>query len=162
MRKGEKEVPRRRFLEICGVTVGSAVVVGLSGLAGCSGDSGEGGQKGPESDAIRVTLDRLPPGGRLEVEIAGVPVELFRTGEEVTARSLRCTHFGCTVAWRPEREEYVCPCHDGAFGPDGTVAYGPPDDPLPTLRVEREGDSVKVWPLEQNAAGPSGEEGDRT
>ncbi|MDX1632010.1 MAG: ubiquinol-cytochrome c reductase iron-sulfur subunit [Thermoanaerobaculia bacterium] len=163
MREAEDEpVPRRRFLEIFGATVGSAVVMGLSGLMGCSRESGGGDGKSPGSGAVRVPLDRIPPGERLEVEIAGVPVELSRTEEEITARSLRCTHFGCTVAWKPDRGEYVCPCHDGAFEPDGTVAYGPPDDPLPTLRTEREGDSVKVWPLERKGSGSSGEGDDRT
>lgn len=41
-----------------------------------------------------------------------------------------CTHLSCRVTWKEERQEYVCPCHDGRFSKDGTVTYGPPPAPL--------------------------------
>jgi Rieske Fe-S protein len=37
---------------------------------------------------------------------------------------------GCEVHWHPESQEYVCPCHDGLFDPDGRPIAGPPTRPL--------------------------------
>jgi menaquinol-cytochrome c reductase iron-sulfur subunit len=37
-----------------------------------------------------------------------------------------CTHVGCPVRWEEGARLFMCPCHGGAFHPDGTVAAGPP------------------------------------
>jgi menaquinol-cytochrome c reductase iron-sulfur subunit len=50
----------------------------------------------------------------------------------------RCTHLGCAYHWEADSNQFVCPCHAGYFGRDGSVLSGPPPrglDPLPT-RVE--------------------------
>ena len=44
--------------------------------------------------------------------------------------SSKCTHLGCTVSWKADRQEFVCPCHDAQFALDGTVRGGPPPRPL--------------------------------
>jgi menaquinol-cytochrome c reductase iron-sulfur subunit len=44
--------------------------------------------------------------------------------------SNKCTHLGCSVNWKGDRQEFVCPCHDAQFGPDGSVRGGPPPRPL--------------------------------
>ena len=36
-----------------------------------------------------------------------------------------CPHLGCTVPWKKERNQFVCPCHGGTFLPDGTRVSGP-------------------------------------
>lgn len=41
-----------------------------------------------------------------------------------------CTHLSCRVKWQDDRQEYLCPCHDGHFDIDGKVTYGPPPRPL--------------------------------
>ncbi len=41
-----------------------------------------------------------------------------------------CTHVGCPIRWEPGAELFLCPCHGGAFYPDGSVAAGPPPRPL--------------------------------
>jgi menaquinol-cytochrome c reductase iron-sulfur subunit len=46
-----------------------------------------------------------------------------------------CPHLGCTVQWRAESNNFVCPCHNGTYGPDGSYVAGPPKramDQLPT------------------------------
>jgi nitrite reductase/ring-hydroxylating ferredoxin subunit len=41
--------------------------------------------------------------------------------------SLRPMHLGCVVYWSPEREQMLCPCHEGVFDPrTGGVVAGPP------------------------------------
>ncbi|HYB19798.1 MAG TPA: ubiquinol-cytochrome c reductase iron-sulfur subunit, partial [Thermodesulfobacteriota bacterium] len=60
------------------------------------------------------------------------------------AFSLVCTHLACTVTWRPERNEFYCPCHDGSFDPEGQVINGPPPRPLERWKVEIKGDRVII------------------
>ena len=37
-----------------------------------------------------------------------------------------CPHLGCTVPWVEAKKMFVCPCHGGAFAPDGSRVSGPP------------------------------------
>lgn len=56
---------------------------------------------------------------------------LRRDGEDAfTAFSSYCTHIGCPVRWEPGARLFLCPCHGGAFYPNGEVAAGPPPRPL--------------------------------
>lgn len=51
------------------------------------------------------------------------------------AISSACPHEGCNVMWRDESNDFFCPCHDSAFGPDGSRLSGPAPrglDPLPS------------------------------
>jgi menaquinol-cytochrome c reductase iron-sulfur subunit len=46
-----------------------------------------------------------------------------------------CPHLGCTVQWREENSNFVCPCHNGTYAADGSRVSGPPKrgmDELPT------------------------------
>jgi len=140
-------MPRRQALRFLGGVVGAATGLAAPGLGalgalvtGCGG----GATEEEPVRQVEVALDSLPEGERVVVTFGDTVVELLRHGDEVSARSLRCTHFGCTVNWSPEREEYVCPCHDGVYGPDGRVRSGPPSRPLPTLPVERRDGLVVV------------------
>jgi menaquinol-cytochrome c reductase iron-sulfur subunit len=59
-------------------------------------------------------------------------------GQAPRVLSSVCPHLGCTVAWRPEKNEFICPCHGGTYAPDGNRISGPPArgmDELPS-RVE--------------------------
>jgi len=145
-----KPLPRRRALEVLGLAVGSAALTGLgtglAGLTGCARRGAENAEPGIEVAPVKVPLDRLPMGKRLTILVAGSPVELHRTEDGVAGRSLRCTHFGCTVVWTPARDAYVCPCHDGAYAPDGHVIYGPPPAPLAAVAVTVEDGVVVVEP----------------
>jgi Rieske Fe-S protein len=73
-----------------------------------------------------------------------VPVEVRLTAEGWVARSLRCTHFGCTVQWSEDQGRYECPCHAGAFDAGGRPIAGPPVAPLPSFPVRREGGVLVV------------------
>ncbi len=52
------------------------------------------------------------------------------------AFSIDCTHLGCPVTWLPKASLFMCPCHGGVFYKDGTVAAGPPPEPLHTYSVK--------------------------
>jgi len=48
----------------------------------------------------------------------------------------KCTHRGCSVAYKSDLKKIHCPCHKGEFDPDnGNVLKGPPSKPLPQLNV---------------------------
>lgn len=142
----DEGVPRRRVLEILGTAFGVALTGGtLAGGTACSRGSGRPDTRA-SSGSVVLPVDRFPLGQRIVVDVDGTPAEVLSGEGAVTVRSLRCTHFGCQVEWKPDREQYVCPCHDGVFDSEGRVVYGPPDKPLPELRAEREGESLRIWP----------------
>ncbi len=53
-----------------------------------------------------------------------------------------CTHLGCIVQWRPERNHFACPCHAGYFTREGEVIEGPPPRPLRRLETKIEDDAL--------------------
>jgi Rieske Fe-S protein len=69
----------------------------------------------------------------------GEPAVLVRTeGGELFAYSAVCTHQRCIVAYQPESEKLVCPCHGSVFDPanGAEVEAGPAPRPLPELPIE--------------------------
>ena len=66
-----------------------------------------------------------------EKTVTGYGVFVIRKSDTaVLVLSNKCTHLGCHVNWEENRQEYVCPCHDAHFGPNGDVHSGPPPRPL--------------------------------
>jgi Rieske Fe-S protein len=69
---------------------------------------------------------------------------------ELRAYSQKCTHLGCVVFWKPDRDELVCPCHEGSFDPrTGVPIAGPPDRPLG--RIDIEDRNGTIWALEADS-----------
>jgi menaquinol-cytochrome c reductase iron-sulfur subunit len=60
------------------------------------------------------------------------------------AFSINCTHLGCPVRWLPEANLFMCPCHGGVYYKDGTVAAGPPPQPLPRYPVRVKDGEVQI------------------
>lgn len=46
--------------------------------------------------------------------------------EDFVALSRVCPHLGCQVHWRPDENQFVCPCHNGVFDRMGRGIAGPP------------------------------------
>lgn len=107
-------------------------------LVGC----GRGQKKDPGTATI--DLGDLPLNERVNITIENVPVELLRTDQGVRARSLICTHIGCTVKWSESEQRYLCPCHEGKFDAEGNVVTGPPTRPLRPVLVQVEGSVVTI------------------
>ncbi|MDA0832148.1 MAG: Rieske (2Fe-2S) protein [Planctomycetota bacterium] len=62
---------------------------------------------------------------------AGETVVISRTGDSGTetdfvALSSICPHLGCQVHWELQNNRFFCPCHNGAFDPEGKATEGPP------------------------------------
>jgi len=59
--------------------------------------------------------------------------------DKIVALSAVCPHLGCAVGWDAGAGNFLCPCHDSRFSPDGTKLTGPSErglDELPLQVVE--------------------------
>jgi len=62
-------------------------------------------------------------------------------GSRFVVYDARCTHLGCTYAWRKDGGVFECPCHYGRFDPrSGAVIGGPPPRPLDRLETRVDND----------------------
>ena len=80
----------------------------------------------------------LEVGGSYAFKIPGTnhPGILVRLDEDrFVAYGQKCSHLQAPVMWKKE-EKFHCPCHKGAFDArTGDVLYGPPERPLPKLKL---------------------------
>ena len=60
------------------------------------------------------------------------------------AVSLKCSHLGCSVLWKEDKREFICPCHASSFDLVGKVINPPAPRPLDTFPVIIEEGIVKV------------------
>ena len=61
-----------------------------------------------------------------------------KTESTLIVLSNRCTHLSCSVNWNEATKEYICPCHDAHFGPEGEVLSGPPPHELDRYKAKVE------------------------
>ena len=85
------------------------------------------------------TLEFTSPAGERIVIARRHPDDL---AESFIALSSVCPHLGCRVFWEPQNNRFFCPCHLGAFDPEGRPTAGPPlaaHQSLPEypLKIER-------------------------
>lgn len=72
------------------------------------------------------------------------PAILIRLADnQFVAYSQKCTHLQCPVLWNRAQAKLLCPCHHGAFSVQtGDVLYGPPERPLPKIRLALKPDGI--------------------
>ncbi|NMD69207.1 Rieske 2Fe-2S domain-containing protein [Bacillus sp. DNRA2] len=78
------------------------------------------------------------------------PALLIRTNaDEYRAYNIKCTHLQCPVYYDKPTNQMVCPCHHGFFSvEDGAVIAGPPQRPLPSIRLEQRQDGIYAVGME--------------
>ncbi len=83
------------------------------------------------------------------------PAILVRLAQdEFVAFGQKCTHLQCPVIWKKDERIIFCPCHKGAFnGVTGDVLYGPPERPLPKLKIEVLSDGIYFVGMERGKLG---------
>lgn len=70
----------------------------------------------------------------------------------LTAYSQVCTHLSCAVIPDVPAGKIRCPCHDGLFDMStGRPIAGPPQRPLPRIRIEQRGSRVFAADVEVSA-----------
>lgn len=107
-----------------------------------------------EREARICRLIELQQTGWATGELAGDAVYIRLLPEnKLLALSLLCTHKACTVKYRPEEKDFLCPCHKGKYDADGKVLSGKPPAPLhrlpAELRINPENGEQEVWVLRQ-------------
>ncbi len=82
-------------------------------------------------------------GWRKTISERAVYITKDSTGQ-LAVLSAVCPHLGCSVTWRTENQEFVCPCHNGHFAGDGKLLSGPPPRGLDLLESRVEDGKLKV------------------
>ncbi len=97
---------------------------------------------------LRIPVTDLPARGAVLQVKTGKPYpEILITSDGqggFLVATADCTHKGCTVDWDPAVSEWICPCHDSRFGPDGKVLGGPAEQPLSVPPSKLEGDALAI------------------
>ncbi len=94
---------------------------------------------GPTPVTLRITRQ---DGYRQVVERRVVYVS--RDGEAVRVLDSTCTHLGCRTRYDAEANQFLCPCHGGAYDAEGQVVAGPPPAPLRRIEARVEDGHVVV------------------
>ncbi|MGQ0507925.1 MAG: ubiquinol-cytochrome c reductase iron-sulfur subunit [Myxococcaceae bacterium] len=146
-----KALSRRDVL----VVGGAAALFGLEGCAllkgGATHPTLNPSSARLEGGVLRIPLSELsaiPSGDVLEVKSANEYPDLLITQGEVAGTyrviTAKCTHRGCIVDWKAEKQEWECACHGSRFAPQGAVLEGPADAPLKAPQATVEGDQLAI------------------
>lgn len=93
----------------------------------------EGGAALAEGEALYFHY----PGSEDQAVLLNLP------GTGLVAYSQKCTHLSCSVYFKQESQELICPCHDGKFDArTGEPTAGPPQRRLPRIAIEQRGDQL--------------------
>lgn len=94
-------------------------------------------------------LSDLSERATLRFSAGALEGHLVRLGGEVTALSAICSHMPCSLVWREADDDFLCPCHDATFYPDGELKFARrPYPPLTRFRARVEEGQVFVWSIE--------------
>lgn len=152
---------RRDFLTRAGAVAVSGVVVAVPVGAGITVFLDPLTRKAHSGTTVRVTqLQNLPDDGtpkkfpiiaeRTDAwnKFPSTPIGaiyLRRLGDEVIAFNTSCPHAGCFVDYKPDENQFSCPCHNSKFELDGSLKSGVSPRPMDELEVSvKEGGEVWV------------------
>jgi Rieske Fe-S protein len=66
--------------------------------------------------------------------------------DKLLALSAVCPHLGCGIGWDPIAGNFLCPCHDSRFSPDGAKLTGPSERGMDALPLEiKDGRVQLTW-----------------
>lgn len=111
------------------------------------------GLRGKETVFIPVMAEEeVPRSGVRKAEVSYAAggremkarIFLVSSPEGITALSGVCTHLGCLVNYRRDKNEFICPCHGGRYDRSGKNIAGPPPAPLTRFPVAVEKGMVLV------------------
>lgn len=123
----------RRDLLTAGAAVGGVIL--LSQVA-------EGQPQQPRLDALALPFSQYQQlaqvGGQVTARLPdGTDLLVVRVANDrVIAVGSKCTHNGCAVAYDPNTQRIVCPCHQSQFDLNGQPVAGPARRPLPAFRCD--------------------------
>lgn len=137
------DIGRRRFLSQA--VMGFGTLFGLGALTLRFAQFLIPSQKSKRYEAVLIGAEsRIPIGEAMPMDLGSHKILVLRTDDGVTAFSRRCTDLGCLVSWNKDREQFVCPCHQGVFDRTGRNVAGPPPRPLDQLEILKRGGQLYV------------------
>jgi len=137
------DIGRRRFLSQA--VMGFGTLFGLGALTLRFAQFLIPSQKQKRYEAVLIGAEsRIPIGEAMPMDLGSHKILVLRTDEGVMAFSRRCTDLGCLVSWNKDREQFVCPCHQGVFDKAGLNIAGPPPRPLDRLEILKRGGQLYV------------------
>jgi cytochrome b6-f complex iron-sulfur subunit len=134
---------RRRFLSQAVMGFGMLFGLGTLGFRFMQFLLPTRADKQPETVLIGAET-RIPLGDAVPMDLGGHKILVLKTQDGVAAFSRRCTDLGCLVSWNKEREQFVCPCHQGTFDKNGVNIAGPPPRPLDRFQIVKRGEQLYV------------------
>ncbi len=97
------------------------------------------------SVVVAATTSELKPNEWKTFPMGSTPGVLVRKADGGYVAFIGvCTHLDCTVQYRPDLGQLLCPCHNGRFDLNGQNVSGPPPRPLEALTVNVRDDEVVV------------------
>jgi cytochrome b6-f complex iron-sulfur subunit len=106
--------------------------------------------KKPSNYVSVGSVSKLKKEGKIldEESSVGAILIMYDSQKNIIAIDPTCTHSGCIVNWKKDKNAFVCPCHDSKFTLQGKVikSQAPARFPLKTYQVEIDGDSILVKP----------------
>ena len=137
------DISRRRFLSQAVMGFGVVFGMGLLGLRFLQFLMPHRMQR--QTEAVLIgTESRIPLGEAVPMDLGGQKILVLKTEDGVAVFSRRCTDLGCLVSWNKERQQFVCPCHQGTFDKNGKNISGPPPRPLDRMELVRRGEQLYV------------------
>ncbi len=97
-----------------------------------------------ESSPTPITLRLIRQDGYRQVVDRRVVYMQRDASGAVRVLDSTCTHLGCRTRYDQVSENFVCPCHGGVYGQDGSVLEGPPPAPLRRIEARIEDGNVLV------------------
>ena len=83
---------------------------------------------------VSVEVEQLEAGRKTRVRHALYVRRRGEGGKDVAVLSSICPHLGCPLRPGPtDRDQFVCPCHNGTFDAEGRPTGGPPPRPMDPL-----------------------------
>jgi len=102
-------------------------------------------RKDRQAETVLIgTESKIPLGEAVPMDLGTHKILVLRSNEGIIAFSRRCTDLGCLVSWNKEREQFVCPCHQGTFDKTGLNIAGPPPRPLDRFNIIKRGEQLYV------------------
>lgn len=134
-------ITRTRFLS--GVAVAGGAVLTAAILVPIVGFAVTDSVKNPPDQWVDIgPMSTYPDGQTTSIAVSGLSqwsdarVFLRNKGGQLIAMWNRCAHLGCPVEYFKGGDNFVCPCHGGAYDTLGLVTAGPPPRPLDRFNIK--------------------------
>ncbi len=134
-------ITRTKFLS--GVAVAGGAVLTAAILVPIAGFAGADAVKTPKAQWVDIgPVSNFPDGQTTSIAVSGqsewsdARVFVRNKDGQILAIWNRCAHLGCPVEYFKGGDNFVCPCHGGAYNSLGLVVAGPPPRPLDRFNIK--------------------------